>query len=42
EGNLSWMLPGLVPLFGLIGIGLASMLASRDPSRFKDLGKTKG
>lgn len=42
EGNLSWMLPGLVPLFGVIGIGLASILASRDPARFRDLGKSKG
>ena len=32
----------LVPLFALIGFALASMLASRDPARFKALGNTKG
>ncbi len=42
EGMLSWALPGLVPLFGVIGYALASMLASRDPARFSELGKTKG
>lgn len=41
EGNLGWMIPALVPLFALIGFGLASMLASRDPARFKRLGNTK-
>jgi amino acid transporter len=41
EGNLGWMIPALVPLFALIGFGLASMLASRDPARFKALGNTK-
>jgi hypothetical protein len=38
---LAWALPALVPLFGAIGFVLASMLASRDPVRFKDLGKSK-
>jgi amino acid transporter len=41
EGMLAWALPALVPLFGAIGFVLASMLASRDPVRFKDLGKSK-
>jgi amino acid transporter len=41
EGNLGWIIPALVPLFALIGFGLASMLASRDPARFKALGNTK-
>jgi hypothetical protein len=35
------MIPALVPLFALIGFGLASMLAARDPARFKALGNTK-
>ena len=34
-------LPGLVPLFGVIGYILASNLARRDPARFKDMGNTK-
>jgi amino acid transporter len=41
EGVLSWGLPALVPLFGLIGFGLASMLASNDPARFKLLGQSQ-
>ncbi len=41
EGNLSWMLPSLVIVAGVIGIALAAMLKSRDPGRFADLGKTK-
>ena len=41
EGNLGWMIPALVPLFALIGFALASMLAARDPARFKALGNTK-
>jgi amino acid transporter len=40
-GNLSWMLPSLVIVAGIIGIGLAAMLKGRDPRRFADLGKTK-
>jgi amino acid transporter len=41
EGMLSWGIPALVPLFAVIGFALASALASRDPARFKDLGKSK-
>ncbi len=41
EGVLSWAIPALVPLFGVIGFALASALAARDPARFKDLGKSK-
>lgn len=41
EGVLAWALPGLVPLFGVIGYILASNLARRDPARFKDMGNTK-
>ncbi len=41
EGILAWGLPALVPLFGLIGFGLASMLASSDPARFKLLGQSQ-
>ena len=40
-GILSWGLPGLVLVFAAIGFGLASMLATRDPARFKALGNTK-
>ncbi|WP_426034693.1 APC family permease [Cypionkella sp. TWP1-2-1b2] len=41
QGMLSWAIPALVPLFGVIGFALASALAARDPARFKDLGKSK-
>jgi amino acid transporter len=41
EGLLAWGLPALVPIFGLIGFGLASMLASSDPARFKMLGQSQ-
>ncbi len=40
-GLLSWGLPALVLVAGAIGFILASMLASRDPARFKALGNTK-
>ena len=41
EGNLSWMLPSLVILAGIVGIVVAGMLKSRDPQRFAELGKGK-
>jgi hypothetical protein len=41
EGNLSWILPSLVLVAGVVGIALAAMLKGRDPQRFADLGKTK-
>lgn len=41
EGNLSWMLPSLVIVAGVVGIALAAMLKSRDPGRFAELGKGK-
>ncbi|MCX8509770.1 MAG: hypothetical protein ORN49_13000, partial [Rhodobacteraceae bacterium] len=41
EGVLSWALPALVPVFGVIGYLLASGLASRDPARFANMGNTK-
>lgn len=40
-GILSWGLPSLVLLAGVVGFALASMLASRDPQRFARLGDTK-
>lgn len=41
EGMLSWTLPALVPVLGVVGYLLASGLASRDPARFADMGNTK-
>ena len=41
EGAPEWQRAALVPLFAVIGFALASLLASRDPARFKDLGNTK-
>lgn len=41
EGNLSWMLPSLVILAGIVGIIMASLLKGRDPQRFAELGKGK-
>ena len=41
EGNLSWMLPSLVIVAAVVGMGLAAMLKGRDPQRFAALGKTK-
>lgn len=41
EGNLSWMLPSLVIVAGVIGIALAAKLKSSNPAKFADLGKTK-
>lgn len=41
EGNLSWILPSLVIVAGVVGMALAAMLKGRDPQRFADLGKTK-
>ncbi len=41
EGMLSWGLPALVPVFGVIGYLLASGLANRDPGRFAEMGNTK-
>ncbi len=40
-GMLSWGLPALVLIFGVIGFVLASQLASKDPSRFGQMGSTK-
>jgi amino acid transporter len=40
-GFLSWGIPALVPLFGVIGFALASGLAGRDPGRFARLGNSK-
>jgi len=39
EGILAVALPGLVPLFGIIGYLMAGNLARRDPSRFASMGK---
>lgn len=39
EGVLAVALPGLVPLFGVIGYLMAGNLARRDPSRFAAMGK---
>ena len=41
EGNLSWMLPSLVIVAGIVGVALAAMLKGRDPRRFAELGKGK-
>ena len=41
EGNLSWGLPSLVIVAGIVGIALAAMLKGRDPARFAALGKGK-
>jgi len=41
EGNLSWGLPSLVIVAGVVGVALAAMLKSRDPKRFAELGKGK-
>lgn len=41
EGNLSWMLPSLVIVAGVVGMLLAAKLKSSDPKMFADLGKTK-
>jgi amino acid transporter len=41
EGSLSWMLPSLVLVAGVVGILLAAKLKSSDPAKFADLGKTK-
>lgn len=41
EGNLSWGLPSLVIVAGIVGIALAAMLKGRDPQRFAELGKGK-
>ncbi len=40
-GNLSWVLPSLVIVAGVVGVALAAMLKSRDPGRFAELGKGK-
>ncbi len=40
-GILSWGLPALVLVFALIGFLLASLLARRDPARFKSLGNSR-
>lgn len=41
EGSLSWMLPSLVLVAGVVGILLAAKLKASDPAKFADLGKTK-
>ena len=41
EGNLSWMLPSLVIVMGVVGVLLAAKLKASNPQMFKDLGKTK-
>jgi hypothetical protein len=38
-GVLAVALPGLVPLFGVIGYLMAGSLARRDPQRFAAMGK---
>lgn len=41
EGNLSWILPSLVLVAGVVGILLAIRLKSTDPAKFNDMGNTK-
>lgn len=41
SGLLAVAIPGLIPLFAIIGYALAVRLASRDPARFADLGRAK-
>ncbi|WP_333818265.1 hypothetical protein, partial [Tabrizicola sp.] len=37
-GNLSWLLPSLIPAAGVIGFLLAQRLKSADPARFAKMG----
>lgn len=41
-GSLSWMLPSLIPLGGVIGYLLAMRLKSADPARFAKMGQSQG
>ncbi len=41
SGFLAVAIPGLIPLFGIVGYLMAARLAGRDPKRFADLGKAK-
>ncbi len=38
---LSWILPGLVPAFGIAGWLIASRLRSKDPARFNQMGESR-
>ncbi|NHB75884.1 hypothetical protein [Rhodobacter calidifons] len=40
-GSLSWILPALIPLGGLIGYLLAMRLRAADPARFATMGQTQ-
>jgi amino acid transporter len=41
-GSLSWILPSLIPLGGVIGYLLAMRLKSADPTRFAQMGQSQG
>jgi hypothetical protein len=41
-GNLSWILPSLIPLAAVVGFLLAQRLKSADPERFARMGTNQG
>jgi amino acid transporter len=41
-GSLSWILPSLIPLGGIVGYLLAMRLKSADPDRFLRMGQSQG
>lgn len=41
-GNLSWILPSLIPLAAVVGFLLAQRLKSADPERFSRMGTNQG
>jgi amino acid transporter len=41
-GNLSWILPSLIPLAGVVGFLLAQRLKAADPERFARMGLNQG
>ena len=41
-GSLSWILPALIPLGGVVGYLLAMRLKAADPARFARMGQSQG
>jgi hypothetical protein len=41
-GNLSWILPSLIPLAAVVGLLLAQRLKAADPERFARMGTSQG
>ncbi len=42
NGTLSWLLPALLPIAAILGIGAAMRLRNRSPQMYADMGRNRG